>query len=164
MRQDAGQASEDEDFVPLTREQAQQLRLLQPMVSPWRVVAWQLVVGLMALACAWIASGTLASVRSVGCGALAVVLPAALFARGVTGRFSSQNPGSAVLGFFVWELVKIVTTVGLLLLAQRLVSDLSWPWMLAGMVLVMKVYWVALMVNPKASKVQIEGLTAKVTD
>jgi ATP synthase protein I len=56
---------------------------------------------------------------------LAVVLPAALFARGLTGQFARANPGAAVLSFFVWELVKILVTVGVLLTAHRLMDGLS---------------------------------------
>jgi len=81
---------------------------------------------------------------SAACGALAVIIPAALFARGVTGKFASVNAGSAVMSFFLWELVKILVTVGILLAAQRLVIGLSWPAMLVGLVVTIKVYWVAL--------------------
>jgi len=51
---------------------------------------------------------------------------------------------SAVFGFFLWEMVKIGLTVALLVMAPRMVSDLSWPALLVGLVLTMKVYWVAL--------------------
>ena len=72
------------------------------------------------------------------------MVPAALFARGLTSQFARANAGSAVVSFFLWELIKIAVTVGMLLLAGRLVKDLSWPVMLVGMVLTMKVYWLAL--------------------
>jgi len=73
-----------------------------------------------------------------------VVLPAALFARGVTSKAASLNAGAAVLGFFVWEMVKIALTVAMLFAATRVVPDLSWPAMLAGLIVTMKVYWVVL--------------------
>jgi ATP synthase protein I len=81
---------------------------------------------------------------SAAYGALAVIVPAALFARGLTSRVSSLNAGAAVFGFFLWEMVKIGLTVALLVAAPRMVSDLSWPAMLVGLVVTMKVYWVAL--------------------
>jgi ATP synthase protein I len=81
---------------------------------------------------------------SAAYGALVVIVPAALFARGLTGRGASANVGAAVFGFLLWEMVKVVLTVAMLLSAPRVVSDLSWLAMLAGLVVTMKVYWVAL--------------------
>jgi ATP synthase protein I len=80
---------------------------------------------------------------------LAVVIPAAIFARGLTGRFASLNAGTAAVGFMVWEMVKIAASFALLLLAPRLVTALSWPALLVGLVLTMKVYWVALAYKPR---------------
>jgi ATP synthase protein I len=77
-------------------------------------------------------------------GAMAVSLPSAVFARGLTSRFSSANPSSAVMGFFVWEMAKVGLTVAMLFAAPHIVTDLSWPAMLAGLVVTMKVYWLAL--------------------
>jgi ATP synthase protein I len=134
---------ESADFVPLTRIQAQALVAAHPAVSPWWVVAGQMLVGMLAVLVAWVVFGEV-SAKSVACGALAVVIPAALFARGLTSQFAKANPGAAVVSFFVWELVKIVVTVGVLLVAHRLVKDLSWPAMLVGLVVTLKVYWLAL--------------------
>jgi ATP synthase protein I len=86
---------------------------------------------------------------SAGYGALAVVIPAAIFARGLMSRFSSHNAGTAAAGFMVWEMVKIAATLVLIGAAPKLVRDLSWPAMLVGLVLAMKVYWVALAFKPR---------------
>ena len=155
--------SEDEssDFVPLTAAQAQALRAQNPSISPWWVVAGQVLVGVLVALAAWGVSGNRTVALSAACGALAVVIPAALFARGVAGQFASANPGSAVLGFFVWEFVKIVVTVGVMFTSHRLVKDLSWPAMLVGLVVTMKVYWVALAVKRKSHPVQNETLNGK---
>ena len=136
--------AEQEEFAPLTAEQAQALRLAQPPLSVWRVVLAQALVGLgvAGVACWW--SGKTSVGISAGYGALTVVVPAALFARGMTSRLNVLHVGAAVLGFFVWEMVKIALTVAMLWLATRVVKDLSWPAMLAGLVVTMKVYWVAL--------------------
>ena len=48
----------------------------------------------------------------------------------------------------VWEMVKIALSVALLVAAPRLVAALSWPALLVGLVLTMKVYWVALAFAP----------------
>ena len=141
-------ASESE-FKPLTAEQARQLREKSPSVSPWRVIAAQAIVGLVVALAAWGVTGRQNVGWSAGYGALAVVIPAALFARGLMSRMSLVNPGAAVFGFFLWEMVKIALTVAMLFAAPKLVTVLSWPAMLVGLVVTMKVYWVALLVRPK---------------
>jgi ATP synthase protein I len=138
-----------DEIVPLTAEQARQVRAANPSISPWWVVLGQMVVGGLAVLVAWMLFGGLIA-KSVSWGVLAVVLPAALFARGLTGQFARANPGAAVLSFFVWELVKILVTVGVLLTAHRLMDGLSWPAMLVGLIITIKVYWLALAFKRKA--------------
>lgn len=145
------------DFTPLTAAQAQALREQHPSISPWWVVVGQLVVGVLVTLVAWLVTGSQTIAWSAASGALAVMVPAALFARGVTGQFASVNAGSAVLSFFVWEMVKIFVTVGILFAAHRLVAGLSWPAMLIGMVVTMKVYWIALGFKRKPRPVQIKN-------
>jgi len=138
----------DETIVPLSKEQVAELRKRQIMISPWRVIGWQLVAALVVGVLAWVFTGRVPVVLSALYGAFAVVIPAALFARGLMSRVASVNPGAAVFGFFLWEMVKIALTVAMLFVAPRLVTDLSWPAMLVGLVVTMKVYWVALFVRP----------------
>ncbi len=138
------QEDTQDNFQPLTAEQARELRKRQPLLSVWRVVLAQTLVGIVLSVGVWLVSGRLGAVFSVAYGAVAVVLPAALFARGLTSRVASFNAGAAVFGFFLWEMVKIGLTVAMLFAAPRLVVDLSWPAMLVGLVVTMKVYWVAL--------------------
>jgi ATP synthase protein I len=83
-----------------------------------------------------------------------VMIPAAIFARGLTGRFASLNAATAAAGFMLWEMVKIALTVAMLVAAPRLVSGLSWPALLVGLVLAMKVYWVALAYRPRKRKLK----------
>ncbi len=144
---------DESDFSPLSREQAQALVKAHPVVSPWWVVLGQVVVGLVIVALAWAVFGVNVA-RSVACGSIAVVVPAALFARGLTSQFARINPGAAVISFFVWELVKIVVTLSVLYAAHRLVKDLSWPAMLVGLVVTIKVYWLALAFKRKEKPVQ----------
>lgn len=152
---------ESSDFTPLTAEQAQALRAQNPSVSPWWVVGGQVVVGVLVTLVAWAVSGSVRVAWSAGFGALAVVIPGALFARGVTGKFASANAGSAVLSFFLWELVKIMVTVAVMFTAYRVVENLSWPAMLVGLVVTMKVYWVALRFGRKSSPLQNVTLNGK---
>jgi len=133
----------------LTAEQARLVREQNPPVSPWWVVAGQAAVGLVAALVAWLLTGKQNVGWSVAYGALAVVIPAAVFARGLTGRFSSLNAGTAAVGFLLWEMVKVALTLAMMAMAPRLVAGLSWPALLIGLVLAMKVYWVALAVAPR---------------
>jgi ATP synthase protein I len=134
---------------PLSAEEARRVREQNPPVNPWWVVAGQAGVGLVSALLAWALTGKQNVGWSVAYGALAVVIPAAVFARGLTGRFASLNAGTAAVGFLLWEMVKIALTLAMLALASRLVAGLSWPALLIGMVLAMKVYWVALAFAPK---------------
>ena len=134
---------------PLSAQEALRVRDRNPTLSPWWVVAGQAGVGLAAALLAWGITGKHNVGWSVGYGALAVLLPAAVFARGLTGRFASLNAGTAAAGFLVWEMVKIALTLAMLFVAPRLVAGLSWPALLVGLVLAMKVYWVALAFAPR---------------
>jgi ATP synthase protein I len=141
--------SEEPAVQPLTAAQAQVLREQQPMVSPWRVVRWQVVVGLLLALVVWGVSRKSALAWSAAYGALAVVIPAALFARGLLRQREAASAGSALAGFVVWEIVKIALTVAMLLAAPRLVVQLNWLALLAGFVVTMKVHWVAIWLRPK---------------
>ena len=146
------EASEPE-FKPLTAEEARQWSEKNPSVSPATVVGVQVLVGLAVALAAWGLTGRENVGWSAGYGVLAVVIPAALFARGLSRRMALENPQAravgAAFGFFIWEMVKIALTVAMLFAAPRVVVNLSWPAMLVGLVLTMKVYWVALVLRPK---------------
>ncbi len=137
------------NFKPLTAQEAANLRAADPALSPWWVVGLQCVAGLLV-------SGLLALVYgkaagwSAAYGAVAVVVPAALFARGIMGRFASLHVAAATFGFFLWEAVKLVVSVVLVALAPRLVVDLNWLALLAGLFVTLKMYWLALLKRPKS--------------
>lgn len=147
-----GQEADEPKFTPLTAEQAQALREQNPPLSPWRVVAGQMVVGLLVALAAWGFTGRSAAAWSAGYGALAVIIPAVLFARGLMSQFSSINAATAGFGFFVWEAVKIAASVGMLFAAPQLVADLDWLAMLIGLIVTLKVYWLALLMRPKRKR------------
>ena len=139
----------DADFKPLTADEARQLRERSPSISPWRVISGQALAGLLVALAAWGLTGRQNLGWSAGYGAIAVVIPAAVFARGLTGRFSSLNPGTAVVGFFLWEMVKMALSIAMLFAAPRLITALSWPAMLIGLVVTMKAAWLAVMFSPR---------------
>ena len=144
--------AEESDFKPLTAQEAEQWRSRNPPVSVWKIVVGQVLVGVVVALAAWVLTGRASVGWSAAYGALAVVVPAALFARGVLRRKASANPRAAMVGFFGWEIAKIVLTVALLAAAPRLVPGLSWLALVVGMVITMKTYWVALLVRPGVRK------------
>jgi ATP synthase protein I len=144
---------EEENFKPLTALEAGELRKRNPSLSPWRILVWQCAAGLTVALLAWGVSGKTSVAWSAGYGALAVIIPAALFARGVMGRFSSLNAATATLGFFIWEAVKLGVSIVMIALAPRLITDLSWLALLAGLLVTMKMYWLALKKRPKPEQI-----------
>lgn len=143
---DEADVAAEADFKPLSAEEARLWREKNPPLSPWRIVAWQLVVGVLASVLGWLLSGRIEVAGSVAYGALAVILPAAVLARGLARQRGAA--GAALAGFFVWELVKIVLTIAMLAAAPKLVPHLSWLALLAGFVVAMQVYWVVMWLHP----------------
>lgn len=131
-------------FKPLTPEQAAAWRADQPKVDVWKVVAWQAGAGVLLAAAVAVFSGQWRLVSSVAWGAVAVVLPSAVFARAWVRQARLAQAGAALAGLFVWELVKILLTVVLLVASPLLISQLSWLALLTGFVVTMKVSWVVM--------------------
>ena len=151
-RQFGGERWDDEEegaaapaFKALTREQAQALRALSPPLLVWRVIGAQAGVGAVAALLAVLLTGRQEIAWSVLYGAATVVVPGALLARGMASPLSRVSPGAGAVSFMLWEMVKIAVSVAMLMLAPKLVQPLSWPALLAGLVLCMKVYWLALL-------------------
>ena len=140
----ADEDSEDRPFKRLSREEAQILREREPAVSPWRVVQAQALCGALCTAVAWWwLPGSAGGGWSAVYGAMAVVVPNALMARGMTRR--AGNAVAAAAGFMFWEMLKIGVSIAMLVIAARVVPQLSWPVLLATMVVCMKVNWIALL-------------------
>ena len=144
---------EELEFRALSKAEAAVVKASNPPLNPWRVVSWQIMavvaLGLLAL----VFTQKWSIVWSAVWGGLCVVIPAAVFARGIMSRATLLNAGTATGGFFLWELVKIALTLAMLYAAPQVMSrlgqDLSWPAMLVGLIVVMKVYWLALLCKPK---------------
>ncbi len=138
----------DKPFKALTRDEAQALRAQQPSVSPWRVLAVQALVGIAAALVAGVLIGDKGLDEgifwSVLYGAATVVIPGALLARGMTSRLARHSPAAGVASFMVWEMVKLGVSAAMLVLAPKLVPQLNWLALLAGLLLCTKVYWLAL--------------------
>ena len=91
-----------------------------------------------------VVSGQSRLAASVAWGVVSVVVPGVVFARALARQMRQKQAGAALAGLFVWELVKIVLTVALLLVAPKVVAGLSWLALVAGFVVTMKVYWLAI--------------------
>jgi ATP synthase protein I len=145
-----GAEAEDEDnnFKPLTAQEAEAWRSRQRTVSIWRVLGWQLLVGASVGFLWWGLSGRLVGAVSAWYGAGAVWFPAVLMAWGLTaGRLSkvlSVFPKGSLAAVVFWEGVKVLLSVMLMALAPKALVQVDWLALLAGLVVVIKVNWLAL--------------------
>jgi len=124
---------------PLTHDEAQALRARYPVISAWRLIAAQVLLGVLVALCWGALSGQSALLSSLY-GAAVAVLPNVLMVRGLFGR----NAGRSVGGLLFWELM--------LALSPSLVPSLNWAAMLVTMVLCMKVIGVALLWQGRKKK------------
>jgi ATP synthase protein I len=161
---------EDEEQVqvfqkPLTRQEVQELKEKLGGVTFeaffLKVLMWQAVVGVSMATLAWFASGKVLTAYSAFYGAMCVVLPSALVARTVIKRLRPnvlKHSGGMLLRLFVLELVKILVTVCLLLMAPVLLDSPNWIAIVVSFVVTLKVYWVvALMGSGQAQHVKKLG-------
>lgn len=145
-----GRYIEDEEpaaVAALTPAQAQELRRRDPSISPWRVVAAQAAAGLVCVVVAWALTQRSSAAWSALYGAAATVIPSALLARGMTR--GTRGAVAAAAGFMFWEMLKLGVAVAMLVIAARVVVNLSWPALLVTMVVCIKVNWVALLWRPR---------------
>jgi ATP synthase protein I len=146
-----GAAFDDEPepapYRVLTSAEVQDLRVKSPSISPWRVVAAQALAGLVCVAVVWSLTQRSNAAWSALYGAAATVIPGALLARGMTR--GTKGPVAAAAGFMFWEMLKIGVAVAMLVIAAKVVPNLSWPALLAAMVVCIKVNWVALLWRPR---------------
>jgi ATP synthase protein I len=149
--------AQEPEFKPLTREEAQQWRAGQPKFSIWRLVGFQLLAGLASGAVAWLLTQSVLVAGSVVYGAASVVIPSALMAYGLTSsalsRLMAGFAQAAFAGFLLWEGVKVLLAVVLLWLAPIVFPGLSWLGLLAGLVVVLKVYWLGFLIQGRRSNV-----------
>lgn len=147
--------SQEPEFKPLTREEAQRWRASQPEISIWRLVGMQALVGLVAGVLAWLLTQRWPVVWSVLYGSAAVAVPSALMAYGLTSsalsRLLAGFAQAAFAGFLLWEGVKILLAVAMMWLAPTVIAELSWLGLLAGLVVTLKVYWFGFLIQTRRS-------------
>lgn len=139
------EAQDAEPWQPLSAAEAQALRARQPMPAPSRLVVAQVLAGIVTALLAWAVTGRASTMWSALYGATAVTLPAAVMARGLVRPVPPSAPALGAVRLLVWEAVKLALAVAMLALAPRIVAPLSWPALLIGMVVCLKVYWLALL-------------------
>ena len=145
----------EESFKPFTADEASEWRKRQRRVSVWLVVGWQALAAVVVGLCAGWLVGEAAG-WSAAYGGWSVVLPSAVMAQGITSgrlvRLVSVFPAGSLGGVVFWEGVKVLLVVALLVLAPVAVSELSWLALVAGLVVVLKVYWFAFLMLSRVKK------------
>lgn len=145
-------------FKPLSRDEAQawRTRHAQPLVR--RVLLAQALLWLLAVVLAvvlqwlvWPARGSLAA--SVAWGGACAWLPSLVMAWGMAGGLRARwraRPGvpaadgrRTLARWLAWEGVKVVLALAMLVAAPRVVQDLDWLGLVAGLVVVLKGYALA---------------------
>jgi ATP synthase protein I len=112
----------------------------------FRVVAAQLLTSLFVAAGAWVIAGHRAAISSL-LGGVACALPNGLFAlnlarlsHGSKLRSADDGAGSTnsfALALLVGEFIKVVLTIGLLVLIARTVEDVVWPALIVSVAVVL---------------------------
>ena len=143
-----------EKILPLTRQEAQllkeRLRGVSLEVFLLKVLMWQVLSAIAIAALAWLVSSSVAAVTSAFYGAMCVVVPSALVARVVIKRVGPdvlKHSGGVLTGLVVLELVKILVTVCLLLVAPLVLDSPQWVAMVIGFAVTLKVYWVVALMS-----------------
>jgi ATP synthase protein I len=129
----------DEAHVPWSAEQAQSWRQTQRLIPVHFLVLAQFGIGATVAIIAYVMLDLTAAL-SAGYGALCAALPSALLARGMRSALSQSNP---VAGFMMWELVKMALGAVMLIAAPKMLSEVNWFAMLIGLILTLKVVFLA---------------------
>lgn len=145
----------DGAFKPLSLDEARAWRARH--AQPWvrRVLVAQTLLALLAVALAALAQGLLWPARtglvaSVAWGGACALLPSLVMAWGLSGGLrarlrppSAGEPRQALARWLAWEGVKVLLALAMLAAAPRVVADLDWLGLLAGLVVVLKGYALA---------------------
>ncbi len=129
-----------------TRAEADALVRNDPPLSPWKVVASQVGVGVVAAVIAVFIGGETAAWSALY-GAAVVAVPGALMARAATSRLAALSPVASMASLLGWGFMKVVVSIVMLAVAARVVPGLVWPVMLATLFVCLQTYWLALLVR-----------------
>ncbi len=135
---------EDIHPAPWSQEQADTWRKTNPSLSPWRLIVLQIAALIVVVLLLVMMSAPGSIVLSVAYGGGCVVVPAAMFWRGVRERKAGEDIRNRMMKFVVWELAKIALTIAMLFAAPKLIKELNWLALVASFVVTMKLSWLAL--------------------
>ena len=135
---------EDLSFEPWTKSQVDEWRKVQQPFSLWLVWVLQFLVALFIVLILTLLVKSPNVIWSVAYGALCVLLPSAMFVHGVVRNAKQASVSKAMARMVFWESAKIVLTIAMLCMAPKVVLGINWLAMLAGFVVTIKVYWLAL--------------------
>ncbi|QSN61245.1 ATP synthase subunit I [Caballeronia sp. M1242] len=137
--------AQDNNIVPLTRDQAEKLfgpQVSRPSrVTPYRVVAAQMVLSLGATLLWWLfykPPGDAALSAFLG-GAIAWV-PAALFA----ARLKARSGAETIMSWMIGEGVKMGATIAMFVAVALWYKSALWLPLLVTYIVALKAYWVAM--------------------
>lgn len=137
---------------PMTAPEAAELRRTLWQWSPLKGVGYQAVAGMLVVLLVVTYTGDAAKVLSTMSGVICVVLPGLVFAFGMRRRGRVSMASAVVSVFFVWELIKVGLTIGLLSVVPLVFAGVEWLYLLAGFVVTVKASWLALI--PRRSAVE----------
>ncbi|MGI4813353.1 MAG: ATP synthase subunit I [Janthinobacterium lividum] len=136
---------EEEEFVPLSRTEAQQLfgpNVSRPSrVTPKRVVAAQLGLTLCSMLAWWLLSSRpgIAALSAL-VGGMICWIPSALFA----WRMRRPVSGDTLGGWVIGEGIKIGMTIAMFTAVAVWFANVHWLAMLLTYIIALKTYWIAL--------------------
>ena len=146
-------------FKPLTRSEADAVKKELGGISLTafllKVLVWQAASSIATAALVWWFTDSLSTAISALYGASCAVLPTALVFRTVIKRVGSpvgRLCGDGVGWMFGLEVVKVLVTVVLLLVAPLTLSSPHWVAIVVGFVVALKVYWLVALVSLKSAK------------
>jgi len=142
---DADQQQDNNDIVPLTRVEAEKLfgpQVSRPSrVTPFRVVAAQLVLSLVATLVWWLFyKPPGAAALSAFLGGAICWLPGALFA----ARLKQLSRAGTVLNWMLGEAFKMGATIAMFVVIAFRYHDVQWIPLLVTYLIALKTYWIAL--------------------
>lgn len=144
------------EIVPLDAQQAQALEAAQPRLSSWHGWLAQVLLGVALVLLAALAQRQ-SWAASALMGVLAVCLPQLVLVA-MVGQKTGQFPAPVWLSrLLMWELVKWVLTLAILLAAAKWVRDVSWLVLLATFIITIKAGWVSVLIQLLAVKKQSTG-------
>jgi ATP synthase protein I len=137
--------AQDNNIVPLTRDQAEELfgpEVSRPSrVTPWRVVAAQMVLSLGATLVWWLfykPPGDAALSAFLG-GAICWV-PSALFA----ARLKAKSGAETIMSWMIGEALKMGATIAMFVAIAYGYKSALWLPLLVTYIVALKTYWVAM--------------------